>query len=181
MNEIDHAIGTVDRLYRAVTGRDAPELTGVYAAIPAEKDPIEHVNEQMELLARALGGAAPAPMRQFFTPPMSVWMGPHEHALLIDLPGVRREDLQLTIEGRVLVIAGARRSISDPTTPFRPTEGSHRVMMSEHAFGAFVRRIPLPPTCRVEEINARLHDGVLEIHLPHDSAAAPRRAISVSS
>lgn len=176
MNEIDHAIGTVDRLYRAVTGRNAPETIGVYAAIPPEKDPVEHVNEQIDLLTRALGGAPTPPMRQFFTPPMSVWMGPHENALVIDLPGVRREELQLSVEGRVLVVAGTRGSA------LAGEGGPYRLTGTEHPIGAFVRRIPLPAPCRLEEINARLHDGVLEIRIPHDGATAssPRRAISVS-
>jgi HSP20 family protein len=94
--------------------------------------------------------------------------------LVIDLPGVRREELQLSVDGRILVVAGRRGSVAGDG-------GAYRMTGSEHALGAFVRRVPLPPPCRVEEINARLHDGVLEIRVPHDGAAgSPRRAISVS-
>jgi HSP20 family protein len=174
MNEIDHAIGTVDRLYRAVTGRDAPELTGVYAAIPAEKDPIEHVNEQIELLARALGGG-PTTMRQVFTPPMSVWTGAQETVLAIDLAGVRRDELQLTVKARVLIVTGTRSAV------IAREGGPYRLTVTEHPFGAFERRVPLPPHCRVDEISARLHDGLLEVRLPHEGVAPPpRREISIS-
>lgn len=174
MNEIDHAIGAVDKLYRAVTGREAPESNGVYAAIPAEKDPVEHVNEQIERLAQALGGMTPTAMPQTFTPSMSVWTGREDTILAIDLPGVRREDLQLGVEGRTLVVTGARTSSA-------AGESGYRLTSTEHPVGPFVRRVPLGPAQRADDISARMHDGVLEIRIPHEQVPpVARRSISIA-
>src|SRR4051812_22811436 len=54
MMGIDEAIGQVENLYRAVTGKDFPQSETPYAPIPAEQDPAAHVKEQMDRLLTAL-------------------------------------------------------------------------------------------------------------------------------
>jgi hypothetical protein len=78
MNEtesIDHAIGQVERLYRSLTGREAPPIReNPYAIIPPEKVPEEHVQEQVDRLVETLtefsGGSGAL---EGWKPPISMW------------------------------------------------------------------------------------------------------------
>lgn len=58
--DVDDTIGQVSRLYRAITGRDAPLSDSPYALIPAEKDPVQHVEEQLNRLLDVLASTAEA-------------------------------------------------------------------------------------------------------------------------
>src|SRR5215813_1371102 len=56
---IDDAIGQLETVYRAVTGKEAPAADQTYAPIPAEKDPTRHVEEQMTRLPEAMSPKVP--------------------------------------------------------------------------------------------------------------------------
>jgi HSP20 family protein len=78
--------------------------------------------------------------------------------LEIDLPGVRREDVSIKIEGRVLVITGTRKIV-------RRTVGA-RYSHCERVSGSFRRTIPLPREIDEAGINAALEEGILRVELP---------------
>ncbi len=52
--DIENTIGQVTRLYRAITGREVPVSDTPYAPIPAKKDPVQHVEEQIDRLLEVL-------------------------------------------------------------------------------------------------------------------------------
>src|SRR5689334_15318867 len=91
MTGIDDAIQQVERLYRTVTGKDAPATEPPYATIPPESDPTRYVEEQVERLMTALGQLpGTTPRMPTWTPPLSVWENAREIAICIELPGVPR-------------------------------------------------------------------------------------------
>jgi HSP20 family protein len=179
MTEIDDAIGEVTNLYRAVTGRDVPNVEGIYAPIPAEKDPLTHVQEQLDRLAGMLeeparvAANATSPMHgTAWMPPLAVWEGATEVLFAFDLPGVSREQLDLNVQGNVLIVAGQR--------PLPVTNGL-TLRTSERPMGPFRRLVPLLPGFKAEELSARLVDGVLEIRIPREAAnGGVQRRIPVS-
>lgn len=176
MNEIDDAIGKVEILYRTLTGRDAPSVDVPYAPIPAEHDPALHVQEQMDRLMRLIGAApseTPVPTAMW-TPTMSVWEGQTELLVCVDLPGVARDELEVGLQGSLVVVSGRR-----PPPEGSPSAPQLRPRATEQPFGSFRRVIPLPPTVQRDQMTVWLKDGVLWMRIPNEAAAQPR-SITVS-
>ena len=80
------------------------------------------------------------------------------YRLYVDLPGLRRDQVQVTTLGGELTIRGERRR---PELP----EGAE-VIRSERGFGSFERTLRMPPDVREEGVAASLEDGVLVLELP---------------
>ncbi|MDR1611533.1 MAG: Hsp20/alpha crystallin family protein [Planctomycetota bacterium] len=76
----------------------------------------------------------------------------------IDLPGVDRESLEVTVDGTHLVVRGVRRRACPG--------GCRRYIRMEITRGAFGKVIPLPEPVMASECTARLGDGVLEVFAP---------------
>jgi HSP20 family protein len=101
-----------------------------------------------------------AARRSGFQPQIDVFRleQPPELRVLVELPGVDPEGVDLSIEGRVLTIAGERR---------RPAAGSrlwyHRL---EIEYGPFQRRLALPEEVDVEATRASYERGMLTIVVP---------------
>ena len=88
--------------------------------------------------------------------------------LLMDVPGLGKDDLNITLENNVLTIAGERKFEADE----KANESYHRL---ERQYGAFSRSFTLAPTVRTDKVEASFKDGVLSIHLPKQEESKPRR------
>jgi len=87
------------------------------------------------------------------------------------LPGVKPEDVEITVENNVLTIKGeTRQEVDDKQRNF------HRV---ERRFGSFQRTIGLPTTVKADAIQASLTNGVLRLEIPKAEEVKPRK-ISVN-
>src|SRR6476661_1257811 len=87
------------------------------------------------------------------------------------LPGVKPEDVEVTVENNVLTIKGeTRQEVDDKQRNF------HRV---ERRFGSFQRTIGLPTTVKADAIQASLTNGVLRLEIPKAEEVKPRK-ISVN-
>jgi HSP20 family protein len=75
-----------------------------------------------------------------------------------DVPGVSKDDLQVSVEDDVLTIRGERRDEREERD-----QGFYR---SERSYGEFLRAIPLPEGTDAERCEAKYEDGVLEVTLP---------------
>lgn len=98
-----------------------------------------------------------------------------EEALLVcaDLPGIKREDVNVEVLHDRLVIEGERH---EETRGGSPREGYRR---SERCYGRFYRMIPLPHGVDPDQAKARLQDGVLEVRIPMPSAARTARKVDI--
>jgi HSP20 family protein len=169
MIEIDETIGHLEHLYRALTGNQVHGGESPYAPIPAEQDPVAHVNEEMERLLRTLNSQVMPghhhhrqhPATRGWAPPISLWEADNEVTILVDVPGTARDHVDVKVQAGLLVITGNRPS---------PSNG-HRVAVAERPFGAFQRFVRLPPGLRTSDMTAQLKDGVLEIRIPRDAGA----------
>jgi HSP20 family protein len=103
----------------------------------------------------------------------------HEYAerfeLLVDLPGVDPKGVEITLDNGVLTLAGERRDQALQDGKSVPQQ-----QRSERRLGRFHRRFILPDTVDAENVRASGRDGVLEISIPKQPKAQPRR-ISVNS
>jgi HSP20 family protein len=152
---VDEAIAGVERLYRVVTGRTPPANDEPYSPIPVERDPAEVVAERVDRLLDALGGATETPTLRW-SPPMTVWEDERGLLVCLDVAGVSRRDLEVSLEGEVLTVSGRRPTARE----------AMRLRGSERPLGQFVRQIVLPRTPPAAELSAQLRDGVLEILVP---------------
>jgi HSP20 family protein len=87
------------------------------------------------------------------------------------LPGVKPEDVEITVENNVLTIKGETRQETDSKQ-----RNFHRI---ERRFGAFQRTIGLPTTVKADAIKADLTNGVLRLEIPKAEEVKPRK-ISVN-
>ena len=92
--------------------------------------------------------------------------------LLADLPGVKPEEIDVSMEDGVLTIRGEKS-----TEAKTEKEGYKRV---ERTYGSFYRRFSLPDTANSDAISAKTNHGVLEIVIPKREAVQPKK-ISVTS
>ena len=94
--------------------------------------------------------------------------------LFIDLPGVDPSEVDITLDNGVLTVSGERRFP-------RPVEGEQVITRrSERGHGRFYRRFALPDTVDSQNVKATGRDGVLEITIPKQAKAQPRRIEVVS-
>ena len=164
--EFDDAIGKVNHLYRTVTGRDMPVTETPYAPIPAERDPVVHVQEQMDRLIGLLGPTSTTRNQVPWSPPIAIYESGSEVVVSIDVPGCSRDRVGVHVESGALVISGKR-------TP-APADGE-TLRHAEVRFGDFRRVVPLPFGLRTAEMTARLEGGVLEVRIPRDGANGIRQ------
>jgi HSP20 family protein len=90
-----------------------------------------------------------------------------EIVLKAELPGLRREDIDLTVENNTLTIRGQRRRDEGV-----PEDRYHRL---ERVYGAFSRSFTLPATLDAGRVRAEYRDGVLTVTLPQREEARPRQ------
>jgi HSP20 family protein len=87
--------------------------------------------------------------------------------ILVELPGVKPEDVKLSVENGVLTIRGEKRSAYE-----EKTDRMHRY---ERQYGSFERTFALPSSVDVERIEARYDAGVLTVELPKAEKAKPKQ------
>lgn len=89
------------------------------------------------------------------------------YVLHADIPGVKPEDIEISMDKGVLTIRGERKHTMEEAK-----EGYHR---QERQHGVFMRRFALPETVNAEAISATSKDGVLELTLPKTAEPQPRK------
>ncbi len=167
---IDETIGEVERLYRAVTGEDVPKANGPYAPIPAERDPSQYVQEQVERLSRLLGEpAAETAEAPPTAPPLSVWETTDELIVAVQMPGVSKEGLHVEVRGRLAFVIGQHQ----------PLREKARLLVAEHSLGPYQRVVPLPEATTAADVNAQISNGVLELRILKKIVAQEGRDIPV--
>jgi HSP20 family protein len=91
-----------------------------------------------------------------------------------DLPGVKPEEVDVTVEDGALVISGERRQ--------ERREEQEGVVRTELSYGSFYRAIPLPDGADEDRVSASLKNGTLEITVPLDESGRQRgRRVKVQS
>ena len=89
-----------------------------------------------------------------------------EIVVRIELPGIDKQDCQLTVEGNRLILSGSKH--------FERSSDSSEFHVMERAYGAFQRSIALPKNVRDELAEASYRNGVLTVHLPKQETAQSR-------
>jgi len=102
----------------------------------------------------------------YFVPATDVYETAEHLTVVSEMPGVRPEDLSVTVEDNVLVIHGK---------PERHEEPTGDVLLKEFEVGEFYRAFQLPADYDPEKIEAGMRQGVLTLRLPKSDRLKPRR------
>lgn len=105
------------------------------------------------------------------SPDADVVEAQNEIRVLVELPGMRAEDIQLDLENNVLTISGEKHEERN-----EETDTWH---LSERRYGKFSRSFVLPRDVEQDRIQASFAEGVLTVSIPK-SERARRRRIEVS-
>jgi HSP20 family protein len=116
-----------------------------------------------------LSGGSPTPNTA--GAPLDVREDAEQLTLTVDLPGVRREDIQISFNDGVLTLGAERKD--------NPELKEESYLRRERYVGRFERRLTVRTPIHVEGIKAAYRDGVLTVTLPKSEAAKPKQ-ISVS-
>jgi HSP20 family protein len=102
-----------------------------------------------------------------WAPALDITEGKDAYLVTVELPGVKLDDLEITLQGGLLTIQGERQFPSESSE-----EQFHRV---ERSSGAFRRTITLPAHVEADAVNASMEDGVVGILVPKAEEAKPKR------
>lgn len=101
--------------------------------------------------------------------PISMWEDENHLHIEMDAPGVTDKDIDITVEGDALVIRGERKCES--------REGGY----DNRCYGRFEQRIGLTAPVDVENVDAKLTNGVLSVTFPKTEESKPRKIALKSS
>jgi HSP20 family protein len=102
-----------------------------------------------------------------WTPAVDISEHENEYQVRVELPGIGKDDVKITLESNILTIRGEKKLEKDVKE-----EDMHRM---ERVYGSFQRSFTLPTVVKENEINAFYKDGVLTITLPKAEEAKPKQ------
>jgi HSP20 family protein len=102
-----------------------------------------------------------------WTPAFDVYEEKDNYVVKAELPGMKREEINVSIQGGELVISGERKGESK--------EQGTEVYRAERYFGKFQRSVSLPTTLSAKDVRADYKDGVLTVTLPKSEEAKPKQ------
>jgi HSP20 family protein len=127
------------------------------------------LNERMRrMLEQTFGGMLDEPAG--WIPAVDIEELEDAYVVEAELPGVRREDVNIEVSGNELTISGE----------IKERERQGVIRRRTRRVGRFEFRVALPSEVNPEGVDAKLHDGVLTVRIPK-AARAQRRRIEVKS
>jgi HSP20 family protein len=130
----------------------------------------DQFNDEMNRYFSSMRSTA-ANQEHDWTPAVDIHEEDSRYMMTADIPGVNRDDVEITLEDGVLTVKGERKSETEVAE-----EGYRR---RERIYGTFVRQFNLPDTVDTANISAKAEDGVLKIEIPKQEKPQPKK-IAVS-
>jgi HSP20 family protein len=105
--------------------------------------------------------------RNNFMPAFEVKESKDGYTFKADLPGIKEQDLELSLSGNVLTIKGKRES--------EKKEQHDTFHTYERSYGSFARSFTLPPSADTDKTKAELKDGVLSLFIAKRPEVQPKK------
>ena len=99
-------------------------------------------------------------------PSVDVFEDKESLKIVAELPGLKPEDVKITLENSTLTLRGEKKQVAE--------EKTERVHRYERSYGSFERSFSLPNTVDAEKVAAAFENGVLTVTLPKAEKAKPR-------
>lgn len=151
------------------------------------------MSEEIDRLIEGLGGARVSPSygltgtrgtrglpdyRGFgsggvWTPQIEVQQKPNSFVLRADLPGLKPDEVDVSVDDGVLTLSGERKQ--------EHKEEREGYLRTERSYGQFYRAIPLPDGVDEEKVSASFKNGVLEVEIPITAREQRGRKIKIEA
>jgi HSP20 family protein len=134
--------------------------------IPGALEDFERARRQMDRLLSVFTGGVSGPTSSGVFPPLIVTEDGETVYVEGEIPGIKAEDLDISVVGRTLTLSGERKP-----------EEAHNVNYHrrERKWGSFRKALTLPEDVNTEAIHAECKNGVLKVVLPKAEHAKPRK------
>jgi len=99
-----------------------------------------------------------------WTPSVDVYQDKDQFTVVAEIPGLKKEDIEVSLHGDTLTISGERKS-----------QEKEEGLRTERFFGKFQRSLTLPSAVSADKVRASYKDGVLEVVLPKAEEAKPKQ------
>jgi HSP20 family protein len=106
---------------------------------------------------------------EFFgwAPVVDLYEDHDQYVVKAELPGMKKEEMEISLHQGNLIISGERKSDSDNT--------NGETSRSERFFGRFQRALTLPKPVNSSNVTATYKDGILTVHLPKTEESKPKQ------
>src|ERR1700745_68730 len=101
-----------------------------------------------------------------WTPALDLYQNNDNLIAIVELPGMRKEDIEISLHDGMLTIAGERKS---------QTQAGDQAERTERYIGTFRRSITLPTRVDANKVSATYKDGMLTVRLPKAEEAKPKQ------
>src|SRR3979411_2579055 len=112
------------------------------------------------------GGARQAQLFTGWTPALDLYQNSDNVVAVVELPGMRKEEIEISLNDGTLTISGERKE---------ETANDDKNARTERILGKFRRSISLPTRVDANKVNASYKDGILTITLPKAEEAKPKQ------
>ena len=133
-------------------------------------DPFAELSDLRTRFDRMLGDLGEEREHRW-TPAIDVMRDNGNIILRADLPGIKPEDVKIEVQDDTLTVSGEHEE--------RAEEKGKEFVRRERRYGSFYRSMALPPGVDPEKIEAKTHDGVLEVTIPLPPAAT-KQAVQIT-
>jgi HSP20 family protein len=135
-------------------------------------DSLRDVAANQDRISRMFEGFYSRPQedlaRSSWVPAVDIYSnGQHELVLKAELPDMKEEEIELTVENNTLTLRGERKLDTEVTE-----QQFHRI---ERNYGLFARTFVLPPTVDADKVSAEYKAGMLTVRLPLREEAKPKQ------
>ncbi|MEJ2215583.1 MAG: Hsp20/alpha crystallin family protein [Gemmatimonadota bacterium] len=131
--------------------------------------PMDAVDDLRREMGRWFGDVSDQWETSLRTLPTEVVETNEELRFMMEIPGMRLEDIDLTVENNILTVSGEKKEER------KEGEGEGSYRLYERRYGHFERSFVLPQHANASQVDARYENGVLTVTFPKVEEAKPRR------
>lgn len=125
------------------------------------------LRSDFDRLFESFFGMTPVVQDNFWAPVVDVAENNGNIEVKAELPGMKKEDIKVTVKDNVLSLSGERKQEKETKE-----KTYHRI---ERYYGSFCRNIQLPESVEADKVKATYENGVLSIVLPKPESAKPKK------
>ena len=135
--------------------------------LSAALDRLTNMRAEMDRVFESTVGSfsgSPAPLSRW-NPAVNVYQDKDRFTVVVELPGLKKEEIEISLHDDTLTIAGERKR----------EESSEQEFLTERLYGKFQRSLTLPTAVDAEKVKASYKDGLLRVELPKAEEAKPKQ------
>jgi HSP20 family protein len=110
-----------------------------------------------------------------WVPALDFYEEKDNYVVNVELPGVSKEDVKLSLEDNTLSISGERKGEAKCAGECEAKGETTGVQYSERVYGKFSRTVELPASVVADKVTAQYKDGILRVTLPKSEESKPRQ------